>query len=94
MSSKYHINDCCFQQTLSGIYAGLRKRNLSNRLSRIQKSWVRKKPATKPRSLVTDNDHAIAISDPEYANSEIETPLYENYRQFEPIGEEPDENQF
>ncbi len=63
------------------MYAGLRKRVLNNRLSRLQRSTLRKKPMTHPRSNLSDE------------NGVSSTPLYENFQHFEPIGEETEENQ-
>ncbi|XP_054159680.1 dual oxidase maturation factor 1-like [Oppia nitens] len=84
------------QQNVSQVYAGLRKRNLPNRLSRLQKSWVRKKPMTQPRSI--NNDLPLIHGSNHHKDNLIydldgETPLYENFRHFDPI-EETEENQF
>jgi len=70
------------------MYAGLRKRVLSNRLSRLQRSTVRKKPMTHPRSNLRDSDQ----NNQNNSENSIELPLYENVQHFEPIGEETEEN--
>ncbi|CAG2104861.1 unnamed protein product [Medioppia subpectinata] len=73
------------EQHISRVYAGLRKKNLSNRFSRLQKSWVRKKPITNPRNIGVNSRDTNA-------ESIDETPLYENFQHFEPIIE-TEENQ-
>ncbi|CAG2177345.1 unnamed protein product [Oppiella nova] len=76
------------EQNVSRVYAGLRKRNLSNRFSRLQKSWVRKKPITNPRNIATNTN----ATDAHKSEPIEETPLYENFQHFEPIIE-TEENQ-
>lgn len=68
---------------------------LSDRLSRLQRSTTRKKPAAKPRQkLSAGTNSGGAANSSENSGKAIELPLYENFRQFEPIGEEAEENQF
>lgn len=63
------------------IASGLKKRAISNRFSRFQKSTIRKVVASSQVELRNKPQAG-------QANGQEETPLYENYQQFDTIGEE------
>lgn len=69
---------CKSSQEITSAASGLKKRAISNRFSRFQKSTIRKVvPSTQ-----------IELRNKAQPSQLGETPLYENYQEFNTIGEE------
>ena len=76
-----------YKSSNTTIASGLKKRALSDRFSRFQKSTIRKVIPSSQVELRNKNEKQVSNDDVNQ-DQDQEVPLYENFQQFDTIGEE------